>query len=71
MKPLKSLVVISWPHTKGCVIMLGWHGRMEMLVTWKEVMKSLLMRNVYNLYRMKNYHDSRAHSYEWHGSSHD
>jgi hypothetical protein len=46
---LKSLIVISWPHTKGSVNMLGLHGKMEMLVTWKQVMKSLLMENVYNL----------------------
>jgi hypothetical protein len=29
------------------------------------------MGNVYSLYRVKNCHDSRAHSYEWHGPSHD
>jgi hypothetical protein len=49
---LKSLVVISWPHTKGSVNMPDSHGKMEMLVTWKQVMKSLLMENVYNLYRV-------------------
>jgi hypothetical protein len=32
-KPLKSLVVISYPHTKGSVIVLGRQGEMVMLVT--------------------------------------
>jgi hypothetical protein len=40
---MKSLVAISWPHAKGSVNVLGWHGEIEMLVTWKQVMKSLLM----------------------------
>jgi hypothetical protein len=31
---------------KGSVNVLGWHGRMEMFVTLKQVMKSLLMGNV-------------------------
>jgi hypothetical protein len=44
--------VVSWPHTKGSTNMLSPHGKMEMLVTWKRVMKSLLMENVYNLYRV-------------------
>jgi hypothetical protein len=29
MKSLKSLVVISWPHTKGSVNMLDPHGKNE------------------------------------------
>ena len=28
-------------------------GKMEIIVTWKQVMKSLLMGNVYNLCRVK------------------
>jgi hypothetical protein len=63
--------VISWPHPKGSVNFSNPHGKMEMLVTWKQVMKSLLMGNVYHLYRVQNYHDSHAHFHEWHGPSHD
>jgi hypothetical protein len=40
---IESLVVISWPHNKGSMNMLGPHGKMEILVSWKQVMKSLLM----------------------------
>jgi hypothetical protein len=43
MKPLKCLVVISWPRTKRSVNMFGYHGKMEMLVTWKRVMTTVLM----------------------------
>jgi hypothetical protein len=39
-------------ETKGSVIVLGRHGKMEMLVTWKHVMKSLLMENVFKLCRV-------------------
>jgi hypothetical protein len=52
MKPLKSPVVIPWPHTKGSVNMFDQHGKMEMLVAWKQVMESLLMGNVYHIYRV-------------------
>jgi hypothetical protein len=34
------------------VNMSDMHGKMEMLVAWKQVMKSLLMGNVYNLCRV-------------------
>jgi hypothetical protein len=30
---IKNFVVISWPHTKGSVNMLGPHGKTEILVT--------------------------------------
>jgi hypothetical protein len=52
MKPLKSLVVIYWPHTKGSVNMSDQHGKMDMLVAWKQVIESLLMGNVYHLCRV-------------------
>jgi hypothetical protein len=51
-KPLKSLVVISWPQTKGSVNMSSLYGEMEMSATWKQVIKSILMGNVYNLYKV-------------------
>jgi hypothetical protein len=44
--------VISWPRTKETINMLCPHGKTEMLVTWTQMMKSLLMGNVYNLCRM-------------------
>jgi hypothetical protein len=35
------------------------------------MMKSLLMGNVYQLWRVKNCLDSHAHGQVWHGPSHD
>jgi hypothetical protein len=35
VKTIERLIVMSWPHTEGSVNVLGRHGKMEMLVSWK------------------------------------
>ena len=70
-KPLKCLEVISWPHTKGSVHVLGRHrqnGDYSHLETGDEITSH---GECVQPLQSVNCHDSRAHGQERNGPSHD